>query len=153
MLARPDDCTTESLNYLSFFLGLYLYRHVLNHIHHPSPKDTFSDRFWWVILTGTMASTTTGHFLHWEWKTQGSVLNQNFFLDPVCQYSVQTARNAHGAASLLQPCYFAVIKPISGCVCIACSDLMITSLLQVVNRLAARWFLIVLSASLVIVQV
>ena len=31
----------------------------------------------------------------------------------------------------------AIIKPISGCVRIACSALMITSLLQVVNRLAA----------------
>ncbi len=31
----------------------------------------------------------------------------------------------------------AIIKPISGCVRIACSGLMITSLLQVVNRLAA----------------
>ena len=33
----------------------------------------------------------------------------------------------------------AVIKPISGCVRIACSGLMITSLLRVVNRLAASW--------------
>ena len=40
------------------------------------------------------------------------------------------------AASLMQACYLAVIKPISGCVRIACSGLMITSLLQVVNRLA-----------------
>ena len=31
----------------------------------------------------------------------------------------------------------AITKPISGCVRIACSGLMITSLLQVVNRLAA----------------
>ncbi len=30
-----------------------------------------------------------------------------------------------------------ITKPISGCVSIACSSLMITSLLQVVNRLAA----------------
>ena len=48
-----------------------------------------------------------------------------------------SARNTQVAASLLQACYFAVIKPISGCVCIACSGLMITSLLHVVNRLAA----------------
>ena len=34
--------------------------------------------------------------------------------------------------SLLQACYFAVIKPISGCVCIACFGFMITTLLQVV---------------------
>ena len=34
-------------------------------------------------------------------------------------------------------CYLAVVKPISGCVCIACSGLMITSPLQVVNRLDA----------------
>ena len=39
------------------------------------------------------------------------------------------------AAGLL----LAVIKPISGCVGIACSGLMVTSLLQVVNRLAASW--------------
>ena len=48
-----------------------------------------------------------------------------------------TARNVQVAASLLQACYLAVIKPISGCVRIACSGLMITSLLQVVNRLDA----------------
>ena len=47
-------------------------------------------------------------------------------------------RNAQVAASLLQACYLAVIKPISGCVRIACSDLMTTSLLQVVKKLAAK---------------
>ncbi len=41
--------------------------------------------------------------------------------------SNHTARNAQ----------VAITKPISGCVHIACSGLMITSLLQVVNRLAA----------------
>ena len=45
------------------------------------------------------------------------------------------ARNVQTAASLLQACCLVVIKPISGCVHIACSGLMITSLLQVVNRL------------------
>ena len=50
---------------------------------------------------------------------------------------IYTARIAQVAASLLQACGFAVIKPISGCVRIACSGLMITSLLQVVNRLNA----------------
>ena len=34
-------------------------------------------------------------------------------------------------------CRLAIIKPISGCVRIACSGLMTTSLLQVVNRLDA----------------
>ena len=48
-----------------------------------------------------------------------------------------TARHAQVEASLLQDCYLAVIKPISGCVRIACSGLMITSLMQVVDRLAA----------------
>ena len=48
-----------------------------------------------------------------------------------------TARNAQVAASLLQACHLAVIKSISGCVHIACFGLMITSLLQVVNRLDA----------------
>ena len=40
-------------------------------------------------------------------------------------------RNTQVAASLLQACSFAVIKPISGYVPIACSGLMITILLQV----------------------
>ena len=35
------------------------------------------------------------------------------------------------AASLLQACYLAVIRLILGCVCIAFSGLMITSLLQI----------------------
>ena len=48
-----------------------------------------------------------------------------------------TTRNTQVAASLLQACYLTVIKSISGCVRITCSDLMITSLLQVVNRLDA----------------
>ena len=50
---------------------------------------------------------------------------------------ISTARAAPVAASLLQACYLAVIKPVSGCVRIACSGLMITRLLQVVNRLDA----------------
>ena len=50
-----------------------------------------------------------------------------------------TARNVDVAANLLQACCLAVIKPISECVCIACSRLMITSLLQVVNRLKAAF--------------
>ena len=41
------------------------------------------------------------------------------------------ARNAQVAANLR------ITKPISGCVRIACTGFMITSLLQVVNRLAA----------------
>ena len=49
-----------------------------------------------------------------------------------------TARNAQVAASLLQACCLVVIKPISGCVRITCFRLMITSLLQVVNRLDAN---------------
>ena len=47
------------------------------------------------------------------------------------------AKNAQVEASLLQACCLAVMKPISGCVRIAWSGLMIASLLQVVNRLAA----------------
>ena len=49
-----------------------------------------------------------------------------FFLFNDC-----TARKAQIAASLLQPCCLAVIKPISGCVRIACSGLITTSLIQV----------------------
>ena len=47
------------------------------------------------------------------------------------------ARNVQTVASLLQACCLVVIKPMSGCVRIACSGLMITNLLQVVNRLDA----------------
>ena len=39
-------------------------------------------------------------------------------------------------ASLLQACYLAVMKPISGCVRIACSGLRIISLLQMVTEQA-----------------
>ena len=46
-------------------------------------------------------------------------------------------RTALVPASLLQACSFAVFKQISVCFCIACSGSMITSLLQVVNRLDA----------------
>ena len=66
--------------------------------------------------------------------------NQSYFeLDSqvFIKRRLYTARNAQVAASLLQACYLAVIKPISGYVHIACSGLMITSLLQVVNRLDA----------------
>ena len=48
-----------------------------------------------------------------------------------------TAKNTQVEASLLQGCYLAVIKSISGCVRITCSGLMTTSLLQVVNTLDA----------------
>ena len=62
-----------------------------------------------------------------------------------------TGSNAQVVASLLQACYLAVIKPITGCAHIACSGLMITSLLQVVNRLDASWlsrlFIRILDAS------
>ena len=49
-------------------------------------------------------------------------------------HSQKRASCSKSAADLLQ---VAVIKPMSGCVRIACSSLMTTSLLQVVNRLAA----------------
>ena len=52
-----------------------------------------------------------------------------------------TTRKAQVAASLLRACDLAVIKPISGCVHIACSGFMIISLLQVVNRLDSSWLL------------
>ena len=44
------------------------------------------------------------------------------------------------AASLLQACCLAIIKPLGGCVHMACSSLVITSLLQVVNLLRATSF-------------
>ena len=44
-----------------------------------------------------------------------------------------TARNMQVASVLLQVCWLAVIMQISGCVRIACSGLMMTSLLQIVN--------------------
>ena len=51
-----------------------------------------------------------------------------------------TAKNAQVAASLLLACYLVVVESISGCVRIACSGLMTTRLLQVVNRLDATSF-------------
>ena len=51
------------------------------------------------------------------------------YLVPVVLHSQQVA------AGLLQACCLAVIELISECVHIACSGLMRTSLLQVVNRL------------------
>ena len=48
-----------------------------------------------------------------------------------------TAKTRKFQELLLQACYLAVIKPISECVRIACSGLMITSLLQFLNRLDA----------------
>ena len=49
-------------------------------------------------------------------------------------HSQKRASCSRSAADLMQ---LAIIKPISGCVRIACSGLIISSLLQVVNRLAA----------------
>ena len=55
------------------------------------------------------------------------------------QVSFYTTQNALIAASnLLQACCVAVIKPISGFISIAFSGLMITKLLQVVNRIDAN---------------
>ena len=48
-----------------------------------------------------------------------------------------TIRNAQVAPNLLLSCCLAVIKLISGCVRIASSGLVITSLLRVVNRIDA----------------
>ena len=56
------------------------------------------------------------------------------FADDINLHSQKRASCSKSAADLLQ---VAIIKPISGCVRIACSGLMTTSLLQVVNRLAA----------------
>ena len=55
---------------------------------------------------------------------------------PCGLHSQKRASCSKSAADLLQ---VAVIKPISGCFRIACSGLMTTSLLQVVNRLAASF--------------
>ena len=52
-------------------------------------------------------------------------------------FAIYTGKNTQVTANLLQACYLAVVKQISGCVRIACSSLMITRLLQVVNRLDA----------------
>ena len=53
----------------------------------------------------------------------------------LCGLSITQPETRKSAADLLQ---VAIIKPISGCVRIACSGLMTTSLLQVVNRLDAN---------------
>ena len=55
------------------------------------------------------------------------------FLNAACY----TARDARFAASVFQARCLAAIKPIAECVVIAFLSLMITSLLQVVNRLDA----------------
>ena len=47
---------------------------------------------------------------------------------------------AQVTASLLQACYLAVIKPISGCVRIAYSDLIVTSLLIPVPPMSHKAF-------------
>ena len=55
---------------------------------------------------------------------------------------IAVARNAQVTASLLtKSCCLAVIKPIPGCARIACSGLMMTSLLQVFKRLYASSFI------------
>ena len=51
------------------------------------------------------------------------------------------------AASLLQIRCLTVVKLMSGCICITCFSLKITSLPQVVNRLDARLFAHKLDAS------
>ena len=58
------------------------------------------------------------------------------FMIPFCDVWIHDIVHSQKRASqLLQACCLAFIKPISGCVCIVCSGLMITSLLQVVNSL------------------
>ena len=48
----------------------------------------------------------------------------------VCNIDMFYRLHSQKGASLLETCYLAVIKPVSARVCIACSGLMITSLLQ-----------------------
>ena len=68
-------------------------------------------------------------YMPWWWVNVTSHVWRIFSKEPY------TARNVQVAASLLQACCLAVIKPISGCVRIACSGLLwcklSTSLLQV----------------------
>ena len=64
----------------------------------------------------------------------GQTVCYAIFITLFCIHSQKRASCSKSAADLLQ---VAIIKPISGCVRIACSGLMTTSLLQVVNRLAA----------------
>ena len=58
-------------------------------------------------------------------------------MEPLTYDVVLLARNAEVAVSLLYAVCLAVIKRVSGCVRIACHSLVITCLLQVLNRLDA----------------
>ena len=62
-------------------------------------------------------------------KMERELINQGYII-----HSQKRTSCSKSAAGLLQ---LAIIKAISGCVRIACSGLMISSLLQVVNRLDA----------------
>ena len=93
----------------------------------------------------TQEWTTAASMVHRRGLAGAAVLNGKIVAG-LCRWSDNNMRGGGGEscfchsqkrACLLQPCYLVVIKPISGCVPIACSDLMITSLLQVVNRLDA----------------
>ena len=81
----------------------------------------------------------TAHFVTFSISTQSSEkLNQIGFNFPPPDSSFQFTYSSMVAASRLQACRLAVVKPLPGGVSIACSGLTITSLLQVVNSLDAN---------------
>ena len=75
-------------------------------------------------------------FFLWIWSLHVLIFISKELVQLTTSYR---GRKAQVAASLLQACGLAVIKPISGCVDIDCSGLTITNLLQVVNRHDATW--------------
>ena len=116
--------------------------------------------YWWLCCTRVKKSHEIAHFCcqtqdqHIQWKTISLWwLCIDLELTPseiMTSRETQeyTALHVQVAVILLQACYTAVIKLISGCVRIAFFDLMITSLLDIVNRLDARWLSRILSTNL-----
>ncbi len=86
-------------------------------------------------MLGRECNLTTGLCIQFDKTSVVTVNERTFWEEPqntlIFVKRIYTARNAQAAARLLST------KPISGCVRIACFGLMITSLLQVVDRLAA----------------
>ena len=115
------------------------------------PNVITSIRLHWIIWGFWMSRPFHLAVFHWgrclrrcpSWRTISSSLQKKTQCENWNRNNLNKlgflVRNAQVAASLLKACCLAIIKPISGCVHIACSGLMITSLLQVVNRLDVSW--------------
>ena len=87
------------------------------------------------LLTVVFNRTEPSHVFSFWAVFKQSLLSVNLCTSSALVTFMYSESETHQiAASLMQAHYLAVIKSISGCVRIACSGLMITSLLQVVNR-------------------